>query len=190
MPESVQISVLKAVTQAVAGSTNMEIMASQMTQLLVGHMGIKGCRIFAMNAATDELESLASCGLSIGYLNKGPVFSEQSIRETRQGKTIVIADVAATDQLQYPENARAEGIRAIVSIPLLVYGKVIGEMRLFHSQIWSPTAQDLEILALLGDYIGLALLYLRLFNALEVISETVRDVHAVWMGPRRGQVGG
>ena len=183
MTDTVDLSVLKAVTRAVASSTNPEIMASHMTQLLVGHLGIRGCRIFALNVTTDELESLASFGLSITYLNKGPVFSEQSIRETRQGQTIVIADVAATDRLQYPENAKAEGIGAIVSIPVQVFGKVIGEMRLYTAEAWSPSAPDLEVLALVGDYLGLALLYARLFNALEVINDVVRDVHAVWMGP-------
>ena len=85
-------------------------MANHLTQLLVAALEIKGCTIFALNVELDELEVLASFGLSTDYVHKGPVLSDKSIADTFGGKPFVIRDVKNTDKLQYPQDAEKEGI--------------------------------------------------------------------------------
>jgi len=182
MTTSVDIGVFKTVSRAIASSENPDMMAAHMAQLLVADLSLKGCTIFALNVESDELEILASFGLSIAYLNKGPVFSQQSLSETRQGQTIVITDISQTDRLQYPADAKAEGIGAIVSVPIRIYDRVIGALRFYCRDPWEPSDHDLEVLTLMGEYLGLALMYARLYNAVASVSEIVGDVHSVWMG--------
>ena len=124
----IDIDTFKVVTRAVAQSDNLEIMAGHLAQLLVGMLGIKGCSIFARNVETDELEPVATFGLSMQYLNKGPVLSEKSISRTIKGEPIVISDIKESDMLQYPREAEEEGIRAVVSLPIQLYGRVIGAL--------------------------------------------------------------
>jgi GAF domain-containing protein len=180
---SIDTGVFKAISRAIARADNPEVMADHLTQLLVAATGIKGCTIFALNPQSDELEVMASFGLSAVYLNKGPVFSEKSIQAARSGEPIVVGDISRSDQLQYPENAEKEGIGAIVSVPLLISGRLIGELRLYHHKPWDVSDTDLDVLLLLGEHVGLALTYMRLVNALNSIQEVVGEIHGVWLPP-------
>lgn len=184
--EKIDIDIFKVVFRAIAESDNLEIMTNHLTQLLVGALGIKGCTIFALNPESQELEVLASFGLSIGYLNKGPVFSGKSIGATLKGKPTVISDINKTEHLQYPENARAEGIGAIVSLPIKFYGRVIGALRLYHHQVWDVSGRDVDSLMVLAENIGLAMMYTRLLNALKSLKDTVNEIHSVWLNSLEG----
>jgi len=179
--EKIDIDLFKVVFRAMAQSDNLEIMANHLTQLLVAALEIKGCTIFALNPELDELEVLASFGLSMGYLQKGPILSDKSIADASRGKPVVIPDVNHTDRLQYPQNAKAEGIGAIISIPINFFGKVIGALRLYHSQVWNISNRDVDSLLVLAENIGLAMTYTRVLKALRTIRYTVNDIHSIWL---------
>ena len=179
--EKIDIDLFKVVFRAMAQSDNLEIMADHLTQLLVAALEIKGCTIFALNPETNELEDLASFGLSWSYLEKGPVLSDKSITDTSKGKPIVIADVNNTNRLQYPQDAKQEGIGAIVSVPINFYGRVIGALRLYHQEVWDISDRDVDSLLVLAENIGLAMTYTRVLKALRTIRYTVDDIHGIWM---------
>lgn len=179
--EKIDIDLFKVVFRAIAQSDNLEIMANHLTQLLVAALEIKGCTIFALNPELDELEVLASFGLSMNYLQKGPVLSDKSITDTFKGKPIVIPDVNDTDRLQYQQDAKEEGIGAIVSVPIDFNGKVIGAVRLYHNEVWDISDRDVDSLLVLSENIGLAMTYTRVLTALKTIRYTVDDIHSVWL---------
>lgn len=182
--EKIDIEIYKVVNRAMTVSDNMERVASQLTQLLVGTLGIKGCTIFVLNPETEELETLASFGLSVNYVNKGPVLVKKSLDHKAKKEPIVIRNVKESDRLQYPEDANREGIRAIVSLPITLSGKFVGVLRLYHFEPWDVSEQDLDTLSLLGENIGLAMMYTRLLNAFRSVKEIVNEVHPIWMEQR------
>ena len=181
--EKIDIDIFKVVNRAIAQSDSLDIIATHLSQLLVGALEIKGCTIFALNLDTEELEALGSFGLSLNYLNKGPLLSAKSIRDTIRGKPIVINDISKTTMLQYPDNAKKEGIRAIVSVPVVFSGKVIGELRLYHHEEWNISERDVDSLLLLAENIGLAMTYTRLLKAMQAVKDTVNEVHHIWLEP-------
>ena len=77
--DRIDVDIFKVVTRAIAESDNLIVMASHLSQLLVGTLGIKGCAIFVFNPESKELESLGSFGLRMGYLAKGPVLSASMV---------------------------------------------------------------------------------------------------------------
>ena len=179
--EKIDIDLFKIVFRAIAQSDNLEIMANHLTQLLVAALEIKGCTIFALNPELNELEDLASFGLSMAYLEKGPVLSDKSITDTFKGKPTVIADINDSDRLQYPQDAREEGIGAIVSVPINFNGRVIGALRLYSKEAWDISERDVDSLLVLAENIGLAMTYTRVVNSLKTIRYTVDDVHGIWL---------
>ena len=181
--DKIDIDIFKVVTRAIAEADNLENMATQLTQLLVGALKIKGCTLFVRNPDTEELEALASFGLSTQYLNKGPILVHKSIDRKLRGEPIVIGNLAESDLLQYPEDARKEGIRAIVSLPLKLHGKSIGVLRLYHYEEWEMGDRDLDSLGILAENIGLALMYSRLLNAVRAVKEIVGEIHPAGWSP-------
>jgi transcriptional regulator with GAF, ATPase, and Fis domain len=179
--DRIDIDIYKVVTRSIAASDNLEDMAAQLTHLLVGALGIKGSTIFVLNPDTEELEALASFGLSINYMNKGPVLVNKSLDHQLRGEPVVIRDAATSDRLQYPKDAQKEGIRAIISLPVKLHRKLIGVLRLYHYEKWDISERDLDSLMILTENIGLALMYIRLLQALKSVKETVSEIHPVWL---------
>lgn len=171
----IDINIFKIVTKAIAESNDLVIMANHLTQLLVSALEIKGCTLFALNSVTKELEVLASFGMSINYMNKGPVVFDKSIGCIKEKESIVIKDITNSDLLQYPDEAKKEGIAAIISLPILFYGDTVGALRLYHYEVWDISDQDLDSLLLLAENIGLAMMYTRLLNIVQTIQDTVME---------------
>jgi len=184
----ITIDIFKAVTRAVAHSKDLDVMTNHLAQLLTATLDIKGCAVFVLNAVTEELEILASFGLSAKYLTKGPLNTPKSINETFQGNPVVIADISKKNKsLQYPEEARKEGIAAIVSLPIVHQDEVVGVLRLYHYEMWQVSDQDLESLQILSGIIGLAMTYTRFHNTVHAIAEIVGNTFQVELAPMVGR---
>jgi signal transduction protein with GAF and PtsI domain len=177
---TINYEIFKVVKSAVQSASSMEDMGNALVQLLTGALTIKGCTLFVANPEKKELEIFTTFGLSPGYLGKGAISSRRSIAAIYNQEPVVIKDTAATDLLQYPQEAQDEGIKSIVSLPVVFSGKVLGALRLYSHDSWAVSDADLEILMLFADHVGMAMMYTRLLNALRRIKQTVDDVHPVW----------
>ena len=171
----------KLIVDTVFDASDPTLMASQMTQLIVSAMAVKGASIFVVNPGKEELEILATEGLSLDYRNKGPILTDQSIRLATNLKPVIVADTQTSDQLQYPEKAEKEGIRSIVSLPVNLRGKIIGALRIYHAEPWQVSDTDLMYLALMTRYLGMALRYFRLASAVRCTKDTLKDIHPIWL---------
>jgi len=174
--DRINIDVFKTVTRAIAESDNLGLMANHLTQLLAGALAIKGCTIFALNPESRELEILASFGLSLAYLNKGPIYLDESLEHLGEGKPVLFGDVTSGEALQYPEQAATEGIRAMITVPVNFCGEFIGALRLYHHKTWEISDADLDSLLLLAETVGLAMTYTRLLNAVQGVREALGEL--------------
>jgi transcriptional regulator with GAF, ATPase, and Fis domain len=179
--DKIAISIVTVVHQAISQSDDVENMCTHLCQLLVVALKIKGCAIFVLNPESQELEILSSSGLSISYLNKGPVLNNKSIADSIKGIPVIVRDITQSDKLQYPENAKTEGIGAIASLPIKFKSSVVGVMRLYHHETWDLSEDDIQLLQCLSDCIGMAMTCARLLNALQIVKEAVTDIDKVWL---------
>ena len=104
--DKITIDVFKVVAKVVAESDSLTTMLSNLTQLLVAAMEIKGCAVFVLNLDREELELMASFGLTTSYLSKGPVLADKSVGCTLKGEPVVIRDISQSNRLQYPAPPR------------------------------------------------------------------------------------
>jgi signal transduction protein with GAF and PtsI domain len=171
----------KLIVDTIFDATDPTILGYQLTHLLVAVIGVKGASIFVVNPVAEELELLATEGLSIEYINKGPILVDQSIKLSSNLKPVIITDTEESDQLQYPEKAKNEGVRSIVSIPINLKGKIIGALRLYHSEPWEITDQELSYLELMTRGIGMSLRYFRLASVIQCTKDTMKAIHPIWL---------
>jgi len=170
------LDIFKVVCKSLSRSDSLETMAKHLTQLLVGALEIKGSTLFVLNSETKELEILASFGLSSNYLNKGPVMADRGICALFEGKPIIVRDITKDNRLQYPREAKEEGIGAIVSICIPFYDETIGGLRMYHHRPWDISEQDLDYLLIMVEHVGLAMMLMRAVGALQAIHETMADL--------------
>ena len=180
----ITIETFKAVTKAIAHSDNLDLMTNHLAQLLVRALGVKGCAIYVLDPESKQLEILASFGLSPNYLTKGPLLADRSIAANLEGKPVIVSDVSKDKNIQYPEQAKQEGIAAILSIPIAFVDEIIGALRLYHHEVWHVSDQDIDSLQLLAENVGLAMSYTSLCNAMYSIGEVI-DAVGGGRGPYR-----
>ena len=169
----INIDMFKTVSKAISQSDNLDTMASHLAQLIVTTLGMKGCAIFVLDPEIKELELLASFGLTTKYLTKGSVRADMRFAANLEGKPFLVPDVSKDKNIQYPEEAKKEGIGAILSVPIVFLNEVLGVLRLYHYKAANISEQDLDSLCLLAENIGLAMTYTRLRNAIHSICEVI-----------------
>ncbi len=60
--------------------------------------------------------------------------ADKSIAETLDGQTVLILDTSNDSRVQYPEEAKKEGIASVLSVPITVKGQIIGVLRIYTSE--------------------------------------------------------
>ena len=174
----VNYETLLKITHAMSMSKDPEEIVLLSVKSIKNTLDIKGCALFLINSATNELEIAAAVGLSEEYLKKGPINAMQSISSSLQDGPVAIYDVTDDPRIQYPEAARSEGIASILSVPIFVGGEVIGAMRVYTAEPEEFTLEDVNFVQALAQIAGILIDLCRLYQGqreyIEVLT-TMRD---------------
>ena len=133
---------LLKVTKAISHSRDPEEVVLMTVESIKTALDVKGCTLFLVNRNTNDLEVAASFGLSDEYINKGPVSALRSIAQSLEEGPIAIYDVTDDPRIQYPQQAKKEGIASILSVPIVARAQLIGAMRVYTADPWEFTLED------------------------------------------------
>ena len=153
------------VTRDIVQTRDPEEVALLTTESVKRALQAKGCALLLFNRKTSELEVAASFGLSDEYLNKGPLSSMKSIAGSLKDGPVAISDVADDPRIQYPEEAKKEGISSILSVPIIVGKNPIGALRVYSAEPWEATLEDVNLVQALAQISGMGLELARLYRA-------------------------
>jgi len=170
---------LLRITKAISHSKDPEEVALMTTESIKTALGAKGCALFLINRKNNELQLATSYGLSDEYINKGPVSALRSIAQSLEEGPVAIYDVMDDPRIQYPNEARKEGIASLLSVPIVVGGNLIGAMRVYTSEPWEFTLEDVNFVQSLAQVAGMALSMARHTKGLKSsidILKTMREV--------------
>jgi len=169
---------LLKVTKVISHSRNPEEVVLITVESIKTALDVKGCSVFLINRKTDELEVAASYGLSDEYINKGPVSALRSIALSLEEGPVAIYDVSDDPRIQYPDAAKNEGIASILSVPIVVAGRLIGALRIYTSENWEFTLEDVNFVQAMAQIAGMAIEMARQYKGLKdsiEILKTMRD---------------
>ena len=116
----------------VAKTVNASLAPSQVLEKIVscvaGAMKVKACSLRLLESRRKKLLMGAQFGLSNGYIRKGPILVEESglDKKALKGKTIWLKNAQTDKDFQYKDKAKAEGIKSVLVVPLMVDKKAIG----------------------------------------------------------------
>ena len=166
------------VTKAISHSRDPEEVVLMTVESIKTALDAKGCTVFLINRDTNDLEVAASYGLSDEYINKGPVSAIRSIARSLEDGPVAIYDITDDPRIQYPEEAEKEGIASILSVPIVAAGHVIGAMRVYTSESWEFTLDDVNFVQAMANMTGMAIDMARHYKGLKdsiEILKTLRD---------------
>ncbi len=140
----------------------------------------KGCALMLLTPDRKLLLHTADYGLSYRFLQKGPVFADRGIAKALQGQSDVVEDVTVSDQAQYPEKAKEEGIISVLTIPVMLKDEVVGVMRVYAAERRRFTEDDVYFVGAVANLGAIALANVRLTEALKKDYDALRLEIAEW----------
>ena len=88
----------------------------------------------------------------------------KSITQSLDEEPVAIYDVSDDPRIQYPEAAQQEGIASIMAVPIVINTKLIGALRVYTSEPWEVTLEDVSFVQALAQLAGMAIEMSRLYQ--------------------------
>ncbi|WP_303722434.1 GAF domain-containing protein [Malonomonas rubra] len=171
-------------TQTILSSASLQVTLDTLVERAVAALAVKGGSLRLVDEQTQQLEQVASYGLSEAYLNKGALSSDYSVPQVLTGEVVCIQDAFDDPRIQYREELRTEGLNTILSLPLVASGKTIGVLRLYSAKRREFNAEEIELVSAIAELGGLAIANAQLYEAEGIkLSTLLRDVGVDLAGP-------
>ena len=174
-----QARALREVSQAISASLDVSTVLETIVRSAAQILGFRAASLRLLDEEGNSLEVKATYGLSDAYLAKGPVEVGKSLldQEVLSGKVVSISDGELERRLQYPEEARQEGVRSILCLPLTLKKRRIGVLRVYGSLPYEFRPSEIDFLTALASQGAIAIENARLFEHLKRDYEDLtRDV--------------
>ncbi|NOZ69378.1 MAG: GAF domain-containing protein [Deferribacteres bacterium] len=155
--EKEYLSVFQEVTKAVSSTLRANEVLDMIVKKIPEVMGLKAATIRLLDHTGKKLILAAAYGLSEKYLNRGPVDTEENVIEALNEKPVAIYDVTTDDKIKYKKEAAEEGIKSMLTLPVIARGKVLGVLRLLTGEPRRFSEQEIGFAAALAEQCGIAI---------------------------------
>ena len=155
---------LHMVTRALLATLDSRQVLNLITHKVIEIMNVKACSIRIINEATQELEMIASKGLSEEYLKKGSLHGDKRIDPSLEGYPVLILDATTDPRVEYPAEILQEGIASILSIPITARNRVVGGLRLYTDETRQYSQPEVAFLSALAEIAGIVIMNAKLYE--------------------------
>ena len=171
---SAQLQALNDSAQVLNSTLDFSQVLNRLVENTANVMGVRACSIRLLDKTGKQLDPVAAFGLSQEYLNKGPIELENSPldREVLEGQTVNIADVSHSSLLQYPDSANQEGIKSMVSAPLIGKTGPLGILRAYSDNLNHFTPEDKAFLSAIAAQGSIAIENALAYSTIETLDAT------------------
>jgi signal transduction protein with GAF and PtsI domain len=158
---------LLQVSKAVNSALDVKKVLSLLVKTVTTALDIKGAGVRLLDEKRQQMELVASYGLSDRYINKGPVVTDKSITDAMLGKAVSIYEVDSDPRASYVKESVDEGIKSILSVPINLKGNIIGVLRIYTSAPRSFSDDEITFISSLAEQAALAMENARLYQKLK-----------------------
>ncbi|TMI76141.1 MAG: GAF domain-containing protein [Bacillati bacterium ANGP1] len=170
-----ELSTLAEVSQTVTSPLYLEEILRLILEMAARMLDAKTCSLMLIDETTGELVITAAQSAGHAYLNRPRLKVGEGITGlvARQARAIAVFDVLADPRFLAKEMAEQEGLRALLSVPLVVRDKAIGVVNCYKASPHRFTEAETTLLTTLANQTALAI-----ENAnLVVRSAVIREMH-------------
>ena len=177
-----QVAALFQSIQALSGTLELPRVLDELARGVSVALHAKGASIRLLDQSAQQLTMAAAYGLSQKYLDKGPVEVARSPmdQEVLSGQPVILRPSQETERLQYPAEIEAEGIAAILCVPLIGRTGRLGVLRVYGTRPHFFTEENTNFAVAIArqgaNAIENAVAYAALRHTDEVKSQFVRTV--------------
>jgi two-component system, NtrC family, sensor kinase len=153
----------------------MELVVERLPELLA--VDAATIRLLDKNSGTFVLK--ATWGVSDEYLARTTIDSQEVMAALRQGVPKATTDLEAALDPESLAIIRREGVKSVMSVPILFKQQVIGVLRLLSRNKRSFVESEVAFVMSLAAQLGIALTNSRLFQEMEHQVHFLRELRAI-----------
>ena len=155
--EKEYLRVFAEITKAVSSTLDVKKVMNMIVNEIPKVMNVKAATIRLLDSSGEKLILVAANGLSQKYLDRGPIDTEGNVKDALNEKPVAIYDVTTDKRIKYRKEADEEGIKSILTVPVLARGKVMGILRLLTVEPRKFLQQEIDFVASLAEVSGIAI---------------------------------
>jgi len=169
------VNVAKAISSTLELQEVLDLIVANAIEVLELQAGL-----FSLwNKHENRLEIVTHLNLSQEFLDKGPIYADRSVpRALTTRQPVVIPNIEHDDQLQYPDACRKEGIKALLSIPVIFKEEIIGVLRLYNGKVRAFSEDEVQFVTALAEQGGIAIKNARFMDQLK--KDHARELDDLW----------
>jgi signal transduction protein with GAF and PtsI domain len=153
-----QISTLAQVGQIFSSGKYLEEMLQLIVRMIAEMMQARVCSIMLVDTERNELVLKAAKCSSEEYWQRPNLKIGKSLisRVVKERAPLMVRDVTKEEGYLYPELATKEGVRSLLSVPMVFKDHVIGVINVYSAEERAFSAEDLRVLSTVADQAALA----------------------------------
>ncbi len=147
-------------------------------------IGVKGCSIMLLTDDQKKMVRMADYGLSKIYVRKGLAELDSVMAEALKGNPVIVKDAAIDTRVKFRDQAKKEGIVSMITLPLMIEGRVAGILRAYTDKPTEFTVHDMAFLSSVANLGATAISKDQFFKQMEqyyqdTIDEKVAELEKV-----------
>ncbi|MEN8097625.1 MAG: HAMP domain-containing sensor histidine kinase [Chloroflexota bacterium] len=178
-----QLSTLYLGAQTVSSTLDLQVVLDRLVHATAEALNVSAASIDLIDSTGTRVDIAAAYGFSQEYLNKGPLFLDQSqvlARVLRTGQSLILQGDLDRSLFQYPGELEREGIRSLLYVPLVSKNRSLGMVGVHSRQANRFSQDDAEFLSAIASQGAVAIDNAMSFQALKKLdhdkSQFVRTV--------------
>ncbi len=173
-----QVDFMKEVQELstlVSSSLDLSAVLDTIVERLPHSLGCKGCTIRLLQSQNNQLELVASHGLSATYLQRGHVENEKNVEAALSGSPVSIFDVGQDDRIFYKKNMEEEGIKSLLSVPIKAGTEVIGVLRILSDVSRCFTSSEINFAVTAAEVGGVAIHNAKTYQQITLLFNQIEE---------------
>jgi len=164
---------LSKISRAITSELYLEDVLKLIVTLTANVMNAKICALWLLDEKTQQLKIKATQAMSREYLKERSLALGEGVvgLVAEQRKPMVIPDVLTDDRYKEKKMARQENLVSMLSVPMLVKGRVIGVINCYTTESYDFTPSDVELLGTVANQAAVAIENTELMVKTKVIQE-------------------
>lgn len=149
---------IQAIMRDLSSTLDAEEVADRLLRHTVEGLHFSGAVLRLLDDDSEGLLVVGARGLSDEYLRAGERRADDpAFERVLDGETVIIHDLAAEGGLPFTRAALDEGIRSVLSVPLVSRGQARGVLRVYSKRVRRFDAHEVRFVRLVAELGALAL---------------------------------
>ncbi len=173
------LKVFQKVTKLISMVLDHQQVMDTIVKELPGLLDIDAATIRLLDPSTNTFVMGAAHGLSLEYLSRSHIDTEETMAMINLGHPVAKTDV--DQDLHFSDRALVsqEGIKSVLTLPILFQGSVIGILRLLTRSNRIFTSEEISFSMALAEQVGIAISNGHMFKEMENQIDFMKEVQDI-----------